>query len=147
MVDNMFHGISVTKAQALDRYSLSSPLIKTLSYAFPIKCRNPKTPLYRILTISSPNPSSVRTRPNRRPRERINSLPSIQVIHNALLIPLIQRRTRHTPSWYNTTTPANLEIQTLRIQLRTIVILTAMQGNDFVANDIVPWCEVARDGC
>ena len=89
-------------------------------------------------------PSLVRPRPNRRPRKRIRTRIRINIKHNTRHIPLIQTRARHTTRRLYASTTANFQIQTLRIQLRPVVVLAAVQGDDFVPDDVVAWCEFRR---
>lgn len=79
----------------------------------------------------------VRTGPNRRSRIRICIKLGIQVENDTRLIPLIQASTSNTSSRSYTTTSTDLQVETLRVQLGTIIILGAVKSNNFVANDVV----------
>ena len=99
---------------------------------------------------SHPNPAHshppplVRSRPHRRSRESVSAGVSVNVEHNARHIPLIQTRARHTTRRLHTATPPDLQVQTLRIQLRAVVILAPVQRDDFVPDDVVSRREFGR---
>jgi hypothetical protein len=89
-------------------------------------------------------PPLIRSRPQRRTRVRVSSRVRVDVKHNPRHIPLIQARPCNPTRRSNRATSSNFQIQTLRVQLRTVIVLTAMQGNDLMANDVVSRRELRR---
>jgi hypothetical protein len=87
---------------------------------------------------------SIRPRPNCRPRKRIRRLPVIDIESNSFLVPPIQLRPRHAPGRLDTASPTNLEIHTLWIQLRAIIVLGAAECDNLVSDDVVAGREVER---
>ena len=121
MQSNAIYNEAATKVQ-----TISEPPPPSLLHT-PTKAHHYTIPLSHLVGRS----------PKRRAGISVNSRVSIDVENNTGLIPLIKARARNSTSGRNGSASTNLEVEALGIQLRTIVVLAAVQGDDLVADDVV----------
>jgi hypothetical protein len=114
---------------------------KPLPIALPAGVTSITPPLSRTFT------DLVRSSPQRRTRVSVSRRVRVDVENDTRHILLVQASTSNTASRSNRATSSNLQVQTLRVQLRTVNVLAAVECDNLMADDIVARRELGwQDG-
>jgi hypothetical protein len=101
-------------------------------------------PLYTLPISPPPNPNLALK--HTRPRRSIRLRPAVQVIRNPRIAPLIRARQTNTRRRLARTTPRDVDLRALHVELGAGVGAGGVEGDEFAAEEVLARSNAGRDG-